>query len=39
MLSLQERHQKILDMLNNQGGVRVNELSQIFEGFRCVYQE
>lgn len=31
MLSLQERHQKILDMLNNQGEVRVNELSQIFE--------
>ena len=32
MLSLQERHQKILDMLNNQGEVRVNELSRIFEG-------
>lgn len=31
MLSLQERHQKILDMLNNQGEVRVNELSRIFE--------
>lgn len=31
MLSLQERHQKILDMLNNQGEVRVNELSRLFE--------
>lgn len=31
MLSLQERHQKILDMLNNTGEVRVNELSRIFE--------
>ncbi|MDO4618839.1 MAG: DeoR/GlpR family DNA-binding transcription regulator [Clostridia bacterium] len=31
MLSLQERHQKILEMLNSSGEVRVNELSRIFE--------
>lgn len=31
MLSLQERHKKILDLLNNKGEVRVNELSDIFE--------
>ncbi len=31
MLSLQERHRKILDMLNSTGEVRVNELSRIFE--------
>lgn len=30
MLSLQERHQKILDMLNKKGEVRVNELSKFF---------
>ncbi len=31
MLSLQERHQAILDLLHNKGEVRVNELSRIFE--------
>ncbi len=30
MLSLMERHQKILDMLNNVGEIRVNEASRIF---------
>ncbi len=31
MLSLQERHNQILEMLHNTGEVRVNELSRLFE--------
>ncbi len=31
MLSLQERHKKIVELLNNKGEVRVNELSSLFE--------
>lgn len=39
MLSLQERHQQILELPNNAGEVRVSELVRIFEASEVCINE